>query len=319
MVWWTTPTPTSRASCWGCGIARARTACGSRSRPSKNWRTNRSSARCPTSASTPFPGNGARVPMHSPSFVVDTAQQLAAAGRHAEVVEYLGGRPGSELADSPSLALLFGTAQARLGRHDEGQRWLDLALDVARKRDEQTVERHALNARGAVALVSGRIDEAADYFTQALMAASRDGDLVTTGRCSNNLGIIGNLRGRHAEAIGSWEIALAAFERAGLQQGVAECHHNLGITYKEQGALDRSLAEADWAIAQAEAAGDSTLRALALRGRAEIRVARGELDAARQDMDQVRELRGYVPNSICDAEDLRVVAMVRTAEGDLAA
>jgi len=257
--------------------------------------------------------------MPTSSLVVEKARQLAAAGHHAEVVEYLGAQAERELEDSPSLALMYGTAHARLGRHDEGLRWLDTALDQARKRDEQAVERHALNARGAVALVSGRIDEAADYFTQALMAASRDGDLVTTGRCSNNLGIISHLRGRHAEAIGSWEIALAAFERAGLQQGVAECHHNLGITYKEQGALDRALAEADWAIAQAEAAGDTTLRALALRGRAEIRVARGELDAARQDMDQVRELRGYVPNSICDAEDLRVVAMVRTAEGDLAA
>ena len=257
--------------------------------------------------------------MPTSSLVIEKARQLAAAGDHAEVVAYLGQHADSELEDSPSLALMYGTAHARLGRHDEGLRWLDTALDQARKRDDQAVERHALNARGAAALVSGRIDEAADYFTQALMAASRDGDLVTTGRCSNNLGIISNLRGRHAEAIGSWEIALAAFERAGLPQGVAECHHNLGITYKEQGAFDRALAEADWAVAQAEAAGDTTLRALALRGRAEIRVARGELDAARQDMDQVRELRGYVPNSICDAEDLRVVAMVRTAEGDLAA
>src|SRR5256712_3712429 len=218
MVLWTTPTPTLRASCWGCGIARARTVRGSKSRRSRRSRTSRSSVRCRTSPSTRFPGSGASVPMHAP-IVADTARQLAAAGRHAEVVEYLGAQPASELADSPSLALLYGTAHARLGRHDEGQRWLDLALDLARKRDEQAVERDALNARGASALVSGRIDEAADYFTQALLAASRDGDAVTTGRCSNNLGIISNLRGRHAEAIGSWEIAAAAFERAGLRRG----------------------------------------------------------------------------------------------------
>src|SRR2546422_3761958 len=98
--------------------------------------------------------------MPTSSLVVDKARQLAAAGHHAEVVEYLGARDGSELEDSPSLALLYGTAQARLGRHDEGLRWLDLALDQAHKRDEQAVERQALNARGAVALVSGRIDEA---------------------------------------------------------------------------------------------------------------------------------------------------------------
>src|SRR6266851_1011704 len=257
--------------------------------------------------------------MHSPSFIVDTARQLAAAGRHAEVIEYLGAQPASDLADSPSLALLFGTAHARLGRHDEGQRWLDLALDLARKRDEQTVERHALNARGAIALVSGRIDEAADYFTQALLAASRDGDAVTTGRCSNNLGIISNLRGRHAEAIGSWEIAAAAFERAGVRRGVAECQHNQAISYRDQGAFDQSLAAADRAVAEAEADGDRTLRALTLRGRAEIRVVRGELEQARAELDRVREIRGGLRDTVGEAEDLRVVASLYAAEGQWAA
>jgi tetratricopeptide (TPR) repeat protein len=257
--------------------------------------------------------------MQMSPLVIEKARQLAAAGHHAEVVEYLGTQVESALVDSPSLALLYGTAHARLGHNDEGLRWLDMALDQARLRDEQAVERHALVARGAVALVSGRLDEAADYFTQALMAASRDGDLVTTGRCSNNLAIISHLRGRHAEAIGSWEIALAAFERAGVQQGVAECHHNLGLTYREQGALDRALAEADCAVAQAEAAGDRALLALAFRGRAEIRVASGEVEAARQDLDQVREIRGQVPDPIGEAEDLRVTALVLAAEGDPAA
>ncbi len=162
--------------------------------------------------------------MHTSSLVVDKARQLAAAGHHAEVIEYLGAQTRSELADSPTLALLYGTAQARLGRHDEGLRWLDLALDEARRRHEPAVEGQALNARGAIAVVSGRIDEAADYFTKALMAASRDGDIAMTGRCSNNLGVISSLRGRHAEAIGSWEIAVAAFDRAGVRHGVAECH-----------------------------------------------------------------------------------------------
>src|SRR5438128_1074258 len=140
--------------------------------------------------------------MHMSSLVVDKARQLAAAGHHAEVVEYLGAQQRSELAGSPTLALLYGTAQARLGCHDEGLRWLDLALDEARRREEPAVEGQALNARGAIAVVSGRIDEAADYFTKALMAASRDGDIAMTGRCSNNLGVISSLRGRHAEASG---------------------------------------------------------------------------------------------------------------------
>src|SRR5437763_15963130 len=106
--------------------------------------------------------------MHAPSLVVDTAQQLAAAGQHAEVVKYLGGRPSSEPENSASLALLYGTAQARLGRHVEGPRWLDLALEHARRQRDDRVERRALNPRVAAAFVSGQIDEAADDFTQAV-------------------------------------------------------------------------------------------------------------------------------------------------------
>jgi hypothetical protein len=59
--------------------------------------------------------------MHTSSLLVEKAQALAAAGRHAEVVAYLGAQDGRELEESPSLALLYGTAQSRLGRHASGK------------------------------------------------------------------------------------------------------------------------------------------------------------------------------------------------------
>jgi tetratricopeptide (TPR) repeat protein len=252
------------------------------------------------------------------SAVVLKARSLAAAGHHAAVVEYLDACDRADVEDSPTLALLYGIAQARLGRHDAGLRWLKLALDQARKRDEHAVERHALNARGAIALVSGRIDEAADYCTQALMAASRDGDHATTGRASNNLGIISGMRGRYAEAISSWELAIAAFHRAGLRQGVAECQANIAIAYRYQRALDRSLAAADEAVAEAQQSGDETLFATTLRGRAETKVQRGEIEPARRELDRVREIRGRLPDPVGEAEDLRVAALILLADGQIA-
>src|SRR3989441_10609837 len=249
--------------------------------------------------------------------VVAKARALAAAGHHAAVIEFLGARDQSELAD-PTLALLYGIAQARLGRHEQALQWLELALEEARQSREHGVERHALNARGAIALVSGNLTEAADFCTQALMAASRDGDHATTGRASNNLGIISHLRGRHAEAISSWEIAAAAFHRAGQQIGVAECHNNLANAYREQGALDKALAVADQAVATAEAGGDEALFAVTLRGRAEIRVVRSEPELARRELDRVREIRSRLPDPVGEAEDLRVTALVLAAEGQVA-
>src|SRR5256885_2166282 len=120
-------------------------------------------------------------PLLEASPVVAKARALAAAGQHAAVVEFLGSREQSELED-PILALLYGIAQARLGRHEQGLQWIDQALAAARQRGEHGVERHALNARGAIALVRGNLTEAADFCTQALMAASRDGDHTTTRR-----------------------------------------------------------------------------------------------------------------------------------------
>jgi hypothetical protein len=70
-------------------------------------------------------------------------------------------------------------------------------------------------------------------------------------------------------------------------------------------------------VAEAEAAGDQTLAALTLRGRAEIYVFRGELQSARRELARVREVRVRVPDPLGEAEDERVAALLFAAEGDL--
>ena len=241
---------------------------------------------------------------------LNRVRKLAETGQHAAVVDYLSDRPDTELKESPTLALLFGTAHARLGRHDEGTEWVELALGKSRDRGDRTVESRALNVRGAIALVSGSIDEAAEYFTQALAAARNDGDNTTIGRCSNNLGIIYNLRGRYAEAIGSYTMAIAAFQQAGMARGLAETHHNFGITYCEQGDLDRALEEANAAVEQAEACGDTALGGLTLRGRAEVRLRLGELKVAQKEIDRALKVHRKLEDTVEEAEDLHIVGVI---------
>jgi tetratricopeptide (TPR) repeat protein len=255
--------------------------------------------------------------MTTPAPVMDRMKELAAAGRHADVVAELRALENDEVQDSPFLSLLYGAAQARLGRPADGLKWVELALQESRKCGDRDVEKRALNVRGGIALVAGRIDEAADYFTQAMLAGSSDGDLFTIGRASNNLGIISNLRGRQAEALGSYEMAIAAFERAGLRRGIAQCRHNLSITYREQGLFDRALEQAELAAAEAEAIGDGALTAQAVRGRAEAWVARGELARARADIEAALEAHRRLEDPVEEAEALRVVASIHAAEGCL--
>src|SRR2546422_8274692 len=130
--------------------------------------------------------------------VIDKARALAAAGHHAAVVEFLGGRERAELSDSPTLALLYGIAQARLGRHEQALQWLELALVQARRLGEPAVERHALSARGAFALVNGHLTESADFCTQALMAASPGGGHSPTRRPPHKPRVIPHLSCPHA-------------------------------------------------------------------------------------------------------------------------
>jgi tetratricopeptide (TPR) repeat protein len=247
---------------------------------------------------------------------LNEARRLAETGHHAAVVDLLGRQPPDELSGSPTLALLYGTAQARLGREVEGTRWISVALDRSRERGDRSIESRALNACGAIALVSGRVDEAAQYFTQALATARRDGDHATVGRCSNNLGIINSLRGLYAQAIGSHTMAIAAFQQAGLRRGVAESHHNLAITYAEQGDLQRALEETNRAVEEARATGNRGLSAMTQRGRAEVRMILGELKIAEREIQAALQIHQELNDVVEEAQDLRIVAALERESGD---
>src|SRR5204862_6574906 len=100
---------------------------------------------CTTSLSTRFLGSahGTRETqtMQTSSILVDKAQQLAAAGRHTEVIACLGARDAGDLDGWPDLALLYWSSQARLGCHSEGLRWLAEALEQSLNVVELGVDR----------------------------------------------------------------------------------------------------------------------------------------------------------------------------------
>lgn len=257
-----------------------------------------------------FPGDAHSRPLDAATSltVINTAQRLVDTGRHAAVADYLTAVPEAERARSPTLALLYGIATARLGALGKGQAWVRTALERARERGDNAVEVRALNVLGVIAFEGGRIDDAAQYFTRALAEAERLGDHATVGRCSNNLGAIASLRGDYGRAVGSYTMALAAFQQALHRTGIAETLHNLAITYREQGDLQRALETADRAVQAAEEAGDLQLGAQTRAGRAEIRVEAGEPAVARREVELALETHRQLGSAVGVAEDLRVLA-----------
>ena len=248
--------------------------------------------------------------------MLNKAQNLADTGHLAALAEYLREPGTAEVERSPTLALLYGIAQARLGEHAAGKRWVEVALARSRERGDRAIEARALNASGAIAFEAGRIDEATDYFEAALAEAKREGDHAAVGRCSNNLGIIANLRGDYGRAVGSFTMALAGFQQAGLGTGTAETLHNLAISYRDQGNLESALETADRAVEEAEQAGDLSLAAQTRAGRAEIRLLGGEAQVAHREVQNALDTHRELENSVGEAEDLRVLAGTFAAMGE---
>lgn len=248
--------------------------------------------------------------------LVTRVQKLTDAGRSRAVVAELGALPVDELERSPTLAMLFGIAQGRLGRFSSGKQWVATALDGARSRGDHTIEARALNVAGAMAFEEGRIDDAVIHFTQGAAEAERRGDRATVGRCTNNLGSIAHLRGEYGRALGAYTTALAAFQQAGHRTGVAETLHNLALTYRDQRMLAKALEAEEQAAAEAQEIGATGLLALIYSGRAGIRLRSGDAEVARVEVQRALDLHREVEDEVGEAEDLRVLAGILDAQRD---
>jgi tetratricopeptide (TPR) repeat protein len=103
-------------------------------------------------------------------------------------------------------------------------------------------------------------------------------------------------------------MAIAAYQRARNDRGVAESQHNLGIAYRDQGRLADALRTADDAVQQATHAGDRSLRAQAIAGRAEISTARGDADLAIREAQLASTAHHELQDPVRETEDQRILA-----------
>src|SRR5207244_276700 len=104
--------------------------------------------------------------MTTSSIVIDKAQQLAADGRHTEVIAYLGARDANEIEESPNLALLYASRDSDVG----------------------TAGRCSTNL-GIISHLRGRHAEAIASWEIALAAFDRAGWRPGVAQCHHNLGL----------------------------------------------------------------------------------------------------------------------------------
>jgi tetratricopeptide (TPR) repeat protein len=212
--------------------------------------------------------------------------QLAASGRHREVLDRLGSLPRPMLESRTHFALLAAETNGRLGDLVAAAHWAETALDLARARGEQHAELRVLNYQGAIALRRGDIPESEHRLAEALELARALGDHATQARCFNNLGILANMRGDRRGALASYRLALAAYQQVGMTRGIAETQHNIGITLRDQGDLRGALKAAEDALRLAADVGDERLATLAAAGRAELHLLLGDVPLAAVELER---------------------------------
>lgn len=240
---------------------------------------------------------------------------LAASGRHREVLDRLGLVPSAVLEKRTRFALLAAETNGRLGDLVAAARWSEIGLELARSRGERHAELRARNYQGAIALRRGDVAVAEQSLGDALALARTLGDHATQARCLNNLGILANMRGDPREALALYRLALAEYQQVGMTRGIAESHHNIGISLRDQGDLHGALEAAEHALRLAGEARDERLATLAATGRAELHLLVGDTPLAAAELERAATRYTQIGFRAGLAEVRRVQAGVARSRG----
>ncbi|MGI9078436.1 MAG: tetratricopeptide repeat protein [Gemmatimonadaceae bacterium] len=221
------------------------------------------------------------------------------------------------VASRADLALLFAEARMRLG---EPRAACDILLGLAprfERSGDDASYRRVLNLLGAAHFELGELDAAQGAFAQALDLSSASGDDLVVARTTNNLGAIQNIRGRREEALAHYRLAVPAYQRLGNALGLAESFHNMAITFRDLRQLEDADEYERRAIEFARQEGNARLQAMAQVGRAELCLLRGDADLAHAEARRAARDYAAIPDTIGEADALRLAGAARAAAGDV--
>jgi tetratricopeptide (TPR) repeat protein len=250
----------------------------------------------------------------TPDDPVRELRQLVDAGRFREALE-AHTRSGARAARVPEAELLAATAATRLGELGRGVTLAEAAVERFRTRADTDGRMRAMNLLGAIAFEHGRLEEAERCFGEALELARVLEDARVAAHASNNLASVAHLRNRSDLALSLYRIALLGYQRIGDRRGTAQTYHNLGLTFRQQRDWDDAESAAFQAVRHAEEVGEGSLLALAVMGRAEIHLDRGELTLARQELLRAEQLAQGAHDEVGIAEVGRLRALLTLREG----
>ncbi|HEX6039984.1 HD domain-containing phosphohydrolase [Longimicrobium sp.] len=194
---------------------------------------------------------------------------------------------------------------------------LNLALMLAELRGDPDAAGRATIGLGTLSHNAGDLPEAERLYHRALELGRQANDLVLIGETEQNLGVLANVRGNLTEAQYRYEAALEHLERAGLARGRIASLNNLGMLHVDLGRLEEADDYFRKALAIAEEVGDVVRAGVVHINRAELFLARGELQRARESCDEGFEIFSRVNHPVRKAEALKFYGAIYRESGKL--
>jgi tetratricopeptide (TPR) repeat protein len=251
-----------------------------------------------------------------PSSLLDQANEMVAQSRWRELHELLAGVPRPELFTSVPLAYRYAEALYHLGRMAELTEYASEFESAMRRQRGTSGVMQALNLAGIAAFELGRMEEARQRFESLMELAEAEGDTDMLARATNNLGALANLEGRHEDALALYHLAIPLYQKLGQTRGIAQTHQNLGISYRDLGRWKDAAAAYQDAAEYGRGFGYTPIVAMAMVGRGEIEVLKGDPALGAGFVEWGLEMARELEDPITEGTALRVRALARAAGAD---
>ena len=253
--------------------------------------------------------------MHEPTepatdTLLPTLRALLSSGRFSEALEQHQRVEHAPAARRPEAQLLAATAAMRIGDLDTAERLATLALEQFTVRADADGRMRSANLLGALHFERGQLELAERSFSEARRLARTLDDTLLGARASNNLASVAHLRGQPELALMLYREALLGYQRLGDRRGTAETYHNLGLSFRQIAAWNDAEAATTQALRHAEIVGERSLLALAVMGRAELELGRGQYDIARRELARATALASEAHDELGVAEAQRLTALL---------
>lgn len=209
----------------------------------------------------------------------------------------------------------LGHCYRRADRRELAAECLELVFTLADLRGDQRVAGRALNGLAGLYQVEGELDRAEDAYRRVRDTASSTGDLQLLGHAEQNLGILANIRGDLDEALSRYLSGLEHLRQVGAEAAVAAVLNNLGMLHVDR----HRLLEADEYFTEALSVSgrihDVVLTGTIHINRAELFLARGEPERARESCDEGFEIFSRLNDAARRAEALKFYGIIYRQTG----